>query len=152
MYRPKRALIDAALHDVADRAGDARERRKGVAIEMRAAFGHLPQHDRGEEAVLRDEAGNPRDDLIQLLDGGGAGCRDGAQPFAGSAEGVAQQGPVQPLLAAEVVVEHRLVDAGSAGDAIDAGAGIAAGGEFDGGGRENPVGRDAGGACHKLTS
>ena len=58
----------------------------------------------------------------------------------GLGEGRAQQRAVQRLLAAEVVVEHRLVDAGAAGDAIDAGAGVAARGELDGGGGQDALG------------
>ena len=44
---------------------------------------------------------------------------------------------VQRQLAAEVVVEERLVDARAAGDAIDAGGGEAAVREFVGGGAED---------------
>ena len=44
---------------------------------------------------------------------------------------------VERRLAAEVVVDHRLVDAGGAGDAVDVGAGVAAGGELGGGGGEH---------------
>ena len=61
----------------------------------------------------------------------------------------AQQRAVEALLALEVVVEHRLVDLGAAGDAVDAGAGEAALGELEGGGGEDAVGRDAGRASHR---
>ena len=57
----------------------------------------------------------------------------------------AQERAVERLLAAEVVVEHRLVDAGAAGDAVHAGAGVAALGELERGGGEDAVGRDGGG-------
>ena len=53
------------------------------------------------------------------------------------AKHVAQDLHVQPLLAAVVVIEHRLVDAGLVGDAIDAGGVIAALGELVGGGLED---------------
>ena len=63
-------------------------------------------------------------------------------------EDLAEQGAIERLLAAEVVVQHRLVDAGAAGDAVDAGAGIAAFGELESGGGEDAVRRDAGGTGH----
>ena len=44
---------------------------------------------------------------------------------------------VERALAREVVVDHRLVDRGAAGDAIDAGAGEAARGELARGGGED---------------
>src|SRR6266487_2258980 len=53
---------------------------------------------------------------------------------AGAGEHLAQQRAVQLLFAREVVVEHRLVHAGAAGDAVDAGAGVAAFGELERGG------------------
>ena len=46
---------------------------------------------------------------------------------------------VERRLAPEVVVDHRLVDAGGAGDAVDVGAGEAARGELGGGGGEQPL-------------
>ena len=48
---------------------------------------------------------------------------------------------VERGLAAEVVVDHRLVEAGGGGDAVDAGAGEAVGGELAAGGGEDPVAR-----------
>ena len=64
---------------------------------------------------------------------------------ADGAEHVAQHLEVERALAAEVVVEHRLVDARLGGDAVHAGGVEAALGELLGGGRENGgVGRLAG--------
>ena len=90
------------------------------------------------------------DGAVDLVGGRGGAGGDGLEALGGAAEGLAQQRAVQPLLAVEVVVEHRLVDAGAAGDAIDAGAGEAARGEFDGGGGEDPVGGDARGPGHET--
>ena len=55
------------------------------------------------------------------------------------AEHVLEDFAVEVRLAAEVVVNHRLVDAGFLGDAVDAGGGIAALGEFGGGGLEDEL-------------
>ena len=62
--------------------------------------------------------------------GGAPDSAHGRDGLAERAELLAQNGEVQRGLAAEVVVEHRLVDAGAAGDAIDLGAVEAAGGEL----------------------
>jgi len=51
-----------------------------------------------------------------------------------------------------MVLEHCLVDAGAAGDAVDAGAAEPAGGELGGGGGQDPIGRDAGAARHRQSS
>jgi len=47
-----------------------------------------------------------------------------------------------------VVVEHRLVDAGAAGDPVDARPSEAARRELAGGGGQDAFGRDAGRASH----
>ena len=52
------------------------------------------------------------------------------------ADHVANHFEVEVALTAEVVVEHRLVDAGAGGDAIGAGGVVAALGEFDGRGAD----------------
>ena len=127
-------------------AASARER---LAIQVRAAFGDFAQHDRGEERVLRTKPAMRGIDASILRRR--AGRRSRRWPRRRSparAKVCAEQGAVETLLAAEVVVEHRLVDAGAAGDAVDAGAGVAACGELDRGGGEDPVGRDAGRRGH----
>ena len=70
------------------------------------------------------------------------------EAIADEGEHLAEQGAVERALALEVVVDHRLVDAGAAGDAIDAGAAEPALGELEGGGGEDAVGGDAGRPCH----
>ena len=64
-----------------------------------------------------------------------------------AAEQVVQDRAVEGGLVLEVVVEHRLVHAGPAGDAVDLGAVEAAGRELRGGGGEqsSPGGFDGGG-------
>ena len=99
--------------------------------------------------MLLNEAGHAGDRAVDLLGGGAVSGGDAAQPFGGTREHLSQERTVQPLLAAEVVVEHRLVDPGAAGDAIDAGAGEPACAELERGGGEDGVRGDAGGARHR---
>src|SRR5690606_34598717 len=61
---------------------------------------------------------------------------------------VPQERPVQLRLAREVVVEHGLVDAGAAGDAVHAGAGVAVLGELRRGGGQDALGGRAARALH----
>ena len=63
-------------------------------------------------------------------------------------KGVPQELVVNRALAPEVVIEHGLVDPGTAGDAIDAGAGEAAGGELGRSRSQDALGRDSGWSCH----
>ena len=93
-------------------------------------------------AMAFDEAA----DLVGRVCGGSrrAGDADGD-----GLEHVAEDLAIERGLAAEVVVDHRLVDARGAGDAIDAGAGEPAGGELSGRSREQPLPRR--GAAGLLT-
>ena len=84
--------------------------------------------DEGAHLVARRQVGGG--------DGAGAGTHGG--------EHVAQDLAVEAGLAAEVVVDHRLVQAGGVGDAVDARAGEAVGGEGGGGGGEEAVARGIG--------
>ena len=69
---------------------------------------------------------------------GGAGTvGDGAGAAADRAHHVAHDLEVELALAAEVVVEHRLVDAGARGDAVGAGGVVAALGELERRGAED---------------
>ena len=79
-----------------------------------------------------------------------AARRSAAQPLADRRTVLAEHGAVQRVLAGEVVVDHRLVDAGAAGDAVDGGRGEAARAELEGGGGEDAAagaGGLGGGAC-----
>ena len=157
IHRAERALRHALLHDAADGAGHRGEREQRVAIEVRASFGDLAQHDGRKERMIADETGDARDDAIDFLRGGARAGGNRLHALGRGREGAPKERAVQALFALKVVMEHRLVHAGAAGDAIDAGAGEPAGGEFDRGGGEDAIGGDAGGARHsrcpiKLTS
>src|SRR5690606_8916917 len=65
-------------------------------------------------------------------------------------EDVEQDLAIERGLAAEVVVDHRLVQAGAGSDAVDLGAGEPAGGELGGGRGEETIA--AGGRLPRLTN
>ena len=95
------------------------------------------QHDRREPRAgggFLDEGGDPG---VELVFGGAGtvGNRAGAAPD--RAHHLTHHLEVDLALAAEVVVEHRLVDAGACGDAVGAGGVVAPLGEFDRGGAED---------------
>ena len=78
--------------------------------------------------------------LCQLANGGlGRQVLDveGLLRIAQLGVGALQDGDVQPLLAAEVVVDHALGGAHAIGDLVDAGAGVTAFGELGGGDLED---------------
>ena len=79
-----------------------------------------------------------------LSAGGELGGGDGADAGADGGEHVAEDLAIEPGLAAEVVVDHRLVQARGVGDAIDAGAGEPVRGEGGGGGGKDAVARGIG--------
>src|SRR5439155_15287055 len=136
------------VDDREEGARNADERAQGVAIEVCSAFCHFAKHDGGTGLVLANERGEASDDLVELFGGGSCAGGDRAEAVGGEGEMAAQERAIELLLAAEVVVEHGLVDAGATGDAVDAGAGKAALGELGGGGGEDAVGGDAGAAGH----
>ena len=106
----------------------------------------------GKNACSSRKPARAGDGAIDLLGGRAAAGGDRLQRFDGEREHLPQEDAIEALLALEVVVEHRLVDAGAAGDAVDAGAGEAVRGEFEGGGGQDAVRRDARGTAHmKLT-
>src|SRR5213594_1933363 len=73
----------------------------------------------GKNAWSRMRAAMP-DDAIDFLGGGARAGGNRLHAFRRDGEGAPEQCAVQALFAVEVVVEHRLVHAGAAGDAIDA--------------------------------
>ena len=105
--------------------------------------------------MVADETGDAGDHAIDLLGGGARAGGNRLHALRRDGERAPEQRAVQALFAVEVVVEHRLVHAGAAGDAVDASAAEAAGGEFDRGGGEDAIRRHAGGTRHgnpiKLT-
>ena len=124
-----------------DDAGHVAER--GV-VEVGPAFGDLPEPDRREVRPRLALGGEGGDELADLVGGRELGGGDGAHPGADGAEHVAEDLAVERGLAAEVVVDHRLVQARGAGDAVDAGAGEAARGELGRGGGKHAVARRVG--------
>ena len=142
----KRPARDALLDDRAERFDDARRCRASVAASRcGAAFGDLAEPDRRKVRPRLGLGGDGLDERADLV--GRAAASEAAtarDAGADGAEHVAQDLAVERRLAAEVVVDHRLVEAGGAGDAVDAGAGEPARGELGGGGGEEPVARAGG--------
>ena len=102
-------------------------------VEMGAALGDFAKPDRRK---VRSGLGLGGDGLDEEADlrfrrDGRVRRRLGSAPD--GLKHVAQDLAVERRLAAEVVVDHRLVEAGGAGDAVDAGAGEAVGRELGGG-------------------
>ena len=102
----------------------------------------------GKNACSRMKRGDSGDCAVDFLGGRAVAGGDGPEPFARAAENLAEQRAVEALLAVKVVVQHGLVHAGAAGNAVDARAGVAAFGELQRGGGEDAVGRDARGSTH----
>ena len=110
---------------------------KVVGVEVRRPGGQLAQHDGREPRAGRrflDQGADPR---VELVLGGAGAVGDGADAHADGANHVADDFGVELALAAEVVVEHRLVDPGPGGDALGAGGLVAALGELVRGGAED---------------
>ncbi len=108
-----------------------RSRGAVAGVEVSAALGDL----RGTRSAESAGAPRPRRRWPRRRRGSSRPGRrlDAATPRTRAADGaehVAEDLAVERRLAAEVVVDHRLVEAGGAGDAVDAGAGEATGGEL----------------------
>src|SRR5262249_46954297 len=98
------------------------------------------------------ERGEAGDDAVEFFGGRAGAGGHGAETIGGEGEMAPEQGAIKLLFALEVVIEHGLVDAGAAGDAVDAGAGEPALGKFVGRSGEDAIGRDAGAAGHISTN
>src|SRR6185436_7799112 len=95
-----------------------------------------------------DQRADPR---VELVLGGTRAISDGAYAGTDRAHHVANDFRVERALAAEVVIQHRLVDAGAGGDAVSAGGVVAALGELVRGGTEDRgTGITHGAARHGL--
>ena len=147
----ERALALALCDDV----GDAREHGihhvKGLGVEVRRPGGELAQHDRGEPGAgggFFDQGTDPR---VELVLGRPGAVSDRAHARTHGAHHVANDLRVKLAFAAEVVVEHRLVDPGPGSDAIGARCLVAALGKLVRGGAEDRgAGVAHGAACHSC--
>ena len=117
-----------------DHVGNAGEhgvhhvKRRGV--EVRGPGGQLAQHDRREPRAggrFLDEGADPG---VELVLGRARAVGDSAHARTDGANHVADDFGIEPGLAAEVVVEHRLVDPGPGGDAFGSRRLVAALGEL----------------------
>ena len=124
----------AFLDDRAERAEHVTRVPQGAGVDVLRPFGDFAEPDAGEVRARLTLDGNRLDEAADLVLGGRAGACHLAHARADGVEHVADDLAIEGGLAAEVVVDHRLVDAGGAGDAVDVGAGVAAGGELRGGG------------------
>jgi hypothetical protein len=115
---------------------------------MTAPFRELAQHDRGEMRVAARLGGDDAEEVADFPIGERRTLGDRAHARTDRVEGLLKHGAVERLLIGEVVVNHRLVQAGAARDAVDAGAGVAAVGEFGGGGVEEPIAGAGDGTGH----
>ncbi len=124
---------------------------KVLASKCGARGGELAQHDGGKPWAARglfDQGADPR---VELVLGRAGAVSDRAHPGTDGAHHVANDLRVELALAAEVVVEHRLVDPGPGGDAIGARGLVATLGELVRGGAEDRgAGVAHGAACHSC--
>ena len=142
--RVDRPECAGATHLPSMMAAEGRERRRPcLRASRRRGAGH-PRRSRGTRSAGSAAAPRPRWRMASMkarIFSGGArlGGRDVADARADGAEHVAKNLAVELGLAAEVVVNHRLVQAGGGGDAVDAGAGKAVRGKGGGGGGEDTI-------------
>ena len=112
--------------DVPDGRVDRVHHAESLAVDVRGARGQFPQHDRRKPRAARRLLDHGRDPGVKLVLAGALAGGDRARAGPNRTEHVAQHLDVQPLLAAVVVIEHRLVDVSPGGNAIDAGGVVAA--------------------------
>ena len=172
-FKSKQALYRALLRRTFSAAA---ERIQAIAASSGAAGDQLDRAVTVFTELIREQAFFPSIMLREVAEGGthldpetlavlagvprafgsivaqGVAAGDGLDALGGETEYAPQQRTVERLLALEVVVQHRLVDVGAPGDAVDAGAGKAAFGELEGCGVEDLVRGDPTAARHiKLT-
>jgi hypothetical protein len=136
------AILLALHDDVAHGGIDDVHHAERVGIEMGAAGGDLTQHDGREPRAGAGLFGDGGDPGVELVLRGAGAVGNGTGADADGAEHIAQHFHVEAVLAAVVVVDHRLVDLGLDGDAIDARAVVAAFGELaSGGGKDGGLRR-----------
>ena len=119
-----------------EHSGHVGQRR---VVEVRAAFSDLAEPDRREVPPRLGFRRKRLDEGAHFCVWRSIGGRDLANARADGAEHVAKDFAVELGFVAEVVVDHRLVEPGRVGDAIDARAGKAVRGKGGGGGGQDPV-------------
>ena len=123
--------------------------RSVSGVEAHGAVGHLEHHDAGHVGPGVDASSKKTSMKATILASGAAAeaaiaavrSRDGG-------EDAAEDLDVEGDLVVEVVVDHRLVDAGAAGDGVHRGAAEAVGGELGDGGVEDVLAGIAGRPGH----
>jgi len=105
------------------------------------AVGDLEHHQARKVRALVGLGLEGVDEGDQLLRRGERRGDDGGRAVADGGEDAAEDLEVEGELVVEVVVDHRLVEAGAAGDGVDGGAAEAVEGELgDGGGEDGLAG------------
>ena len=122
MGRDERSGRAPVGQDGAQGLEDAAHAGQNRRVEMTPALGQFAQPDRGEVRLGDGLAGDGVDELTDLERRRLIGVAPGRDGIADGIEQLAQDLAVEARFAAEVVVEHRLVDAGLGGDAVDLGA------------------------------
>ena len=133
----ERALFDAFGDGAADGCEDAGEERQLFGPEVRPAIGNLAEKDRQEMRGGIDRSHDGVDEPFELLLWRRVFGHRGTDVLGDGREDVADDAGVEGALVREVVIDHRLVDACAAGDAIDGGGGKTVGPELVAGGGEN---------------
>ena len=120
-----------------DHGKDRDETAKRGGVEVPAAVGQLAQHERRHHRMVGKERRQLLDPPVYFLVGAGVRIGDYREPFRERLNADGHHLAVERELAAEVVVEERLVDARAAGDPIDAGGREAAVRELMSGGAQD---------------
>ena len=141
----ERARAYALLENRRQRLENRGHVREGRVVEVRASVGDLPKPDGRKVRPRFGLGGKGRDEQPNLFHRRQIGRGDVAHPDAKSAEHVAEDVSVKLGFVLEVVVDHRLVQAGGGGDLVDAGAGKAVGGEGAGGSGKDAIAGGVGG-------
>jgi putative ABC transport system ATP-binding protein len=145
------ALMLAVANDAREPGENGPHVALNGAIEVAAALGHLAEPDGGK---VRAVGAGGRDRADVAPEAGLGRAASGLVGGEGGGQGlkeVVQDGAVEGGFIGEVVVEHGLVEAGPAGDAVHLGAVEPAGGELAGrGGKEAGAGGSIDG--HVLTN
>ena len=126
----KDALALPLFDQAAQERHEDRQLAEGLGVEMAAAVGQLAQHHQRQRRLVGEMGGQGLDPARDLLLGGCLGLGHLAHAGRKTVDAIVDDVLVQPELAAEVVVEQRLVHPGLARQRLDASGGKAVRGEF----------------------